>query len=56
MREGDIILELGGMQVNKVAAIQAYLSERSPGETLKVKVLRGNQEIVLEVTLDEARS
>jgi len=54
MKDGDIIVELAGIQVNKVAAIQAYLSERSPGETLKVKVLRGSQEIVLEVILDEA--
>ena len=40
MRDGDIILEVEGLQVNKVAAVQAFLSEKSPGDTLKVKVLR----------------
>ncbi len=56
IRAGDIILEIGGLQVSKVAAVQAFLSEKSPGEVVKVKVLRGNQEIVLEVTLGEASS
>lgn len=56
MRDGDIILEVEGLQVNKVAAVQAFLSEKSPGDTLKVKVLRGNQEVVMELTLQEAET
>lgn len=55
MKSGDVILELGGVQVDKVAAVQAYLSERSPGEIVSVKVLRDNREITLQVTLGEAR-
>jgi serine protease Do len=54
MKDGDIILEIAGTQVNKVSAVQAYLAEKSPGEVLAVKVLRGNQETVLEITLAEA--
>jgi serine protease Do len=56
MKDGDIIIEVGGVQVSKVSAIQAYLSEKSPGDTLVVKVLRGNQEMVFELVLQEAEN
>lgn len=54
MRDGDVILELNGNQVKSVSAIQAQLSERSPGDTVTVRVQRGKQELSFQVALAEA--
>lgn len=54
MKSGDIILEISGTPVNRVSAVQAYLSEKSPGEVMTVKVQRGSQQITLTITLGEA--
>ncbi len=56
MQDGDIIIEVGGVPVEKVSAIRAYLSEKSPGDNLVLKVLRGSSEMVFELILQEADS
>jgi serine protease Do len=56
MLDGDIIIEVGGVPVQRVNAIRAYLSEKSPGDKLVVKVLRGSAEMVFELILQEAES
>lgn len=54
IKKGDVILEIAGVQVNDIETFQAVLSEKSPGETISVKILRGGTEQQFNVTLGEA--
>lgn len=56
MRSGDIILEFNGVAVNDFGTFQALLMEKVPGQTVTFKVLRGGQELRIDVVLGEAKS
>ena len=51
IREGDIILGIGGQRIQSQTTFTEVLFDQSPGETVTVTVLRGNQERQFEVTL-----
>jgi len=48
---GDVIVELGGRKTPDLAALRKAMRPRKIGEKVKVKVLRGDEEIEVEVTL-----
>lgn len=52
LKPGDIILEFDGKQVRTKEALRIVLFGKSPGDEVKVKVRRGDQELELSVTLD----
>ncbi len=54
LRQGDFILKVDGTTTDAFATFQAILSEKSPGETVILTVLRGNQEMEISVILGEA--
>jgi len=54
IRPQDIILALGGREVNSLAEFRAALYEHRPGERVEVVVQRGNQRLRFTVTLAEA--
>ncbi len=54
MQKGDIILEFNGTQVSQVGTFQALLREKSPGEEVMLKVLRGSKEMTVKIVLTEA--
>lgn len=56
VRKGDAIIEFGGRTVNDLATFVALISEKSPGDNVKVKVLRDGQELEFDVALIEAPS
>lgn len=48
---GDIVVELDGVAVDNLQDYQAGLAARSPGDTVRVVVLRGQERKTFEVTL-----
>jgi C-terminal processing protease CtpA/Prc len=48
---GDIVTHIGKQKVKSKEELVAKLKESSPGDTLKIQVLRANQERQLEVKL-----
>ncbi|HHX10994.1 MAG TPA: PDZ domain-containing protein [Firmicutes bacterium] len=56
IRQGDVVIEFAGRTVNDVGTFVALISELSPGDNVKVKVLRDGQEIEFTITLVEAPS
>jgi len=51
LREGDIILSVGGNAVDREHPLDAVLSGFSPSQTVPVKVLRNGAELTISVTL-----
>ena len=53
IREGDIILEFEGEKITKNNSLARVITRYNPGDTVEIKVLRGNEEKNLEATLGE---
>lgn len=57
IQSGDVIVELGGREINKYSDLLTALGEKYPGNTVTVKVMRQGgdsyQEIDLEITLGQ---
>jgi S1-C subfamily serine protease len=51
IRQGDIILGIGDQRIQGQTTFTEALFAQSPGDTVTVTVLRGNEELQLEVTL-----
>lgn len=54
VRRGDIVLAVGGRTVDRLADIHRALADRQAGDAVVLKVLRGDDEVALTATLDEA--
>jgi hypothetical protein len=52
---GDILVEFDGKKVENLYDFTYALRTRKPGETVKVKVLRGEQPVEVSVTLERRR-
>ena len=50
LQQGDIILELGEFQITDMQAYMKALAAHKKGDTVKVKVKRGAESKVMEVT------
>lgn len=53
IQNGDVILELDGEKVNGLDGLRALVAARKPGQKVAVRILRANEEIILEVALGE---
>ena len=53
LRTGDIILSIDGTQLSNFAGLRTLLDKASPGDTMEMRVRRGNEEITLTAVLDE---
>ncbi|MCH7883177.1 trypsin-like peptidase domain-containing protein [Patescibacteria group bacterium] len=53
LREGDIILEFAGSRITKESTLAKLITRRRVGDNIELKVLRGSEELVVEVTLSE---
>ncbi|MCA8915550.1 MAG: PDZ domain-containing protein [Planctomycetes bacterium] len=51
IRTGDVILQVEGKDMNELEDLLKVISEAKVGDTLKVKILRGEKESEVEVTL-----
>jgi len=54
LKKGDVIVGMDGITVNSVSTLRALLAEKSPGDVVELKVVRGSQEVLLTVTLGAA--
>ncbi|MBI5787223.1 MAG: trypsin-like peptidase domain-containing protein [Candidatus Niyogibacteria bacterium] len=53
LKEGDIILEIDGVRLNKDNSLSEVLSQKRVGDKVKLKVLKDGKESVIEVGLTE---
>lgn len=51
LKAGDIIVELGGQKIDENTPLAAAIAKHRVGETVTLKVLRGAETLVLNVTL-----
>ena len=51
LQKGDVIVKIGKYDVSKVAELRYYLFKYNPGDTVKVKVIRGKEEKTFDITL-----
>jgi len=54
LRPADIIVAVDGVAVTEVGDVMRVLRERRPGETLALRIMRGNQQIQVNVRLGGA--
>lgn len=50
---GDVIIEIAGQKIKNLTDYYSVLEDKKPGEKVKLKVLRGNKTIELELILSE---
>jgi S1-C subfamily serine protease len=53
LQAGDVIVQVDGTQIDSLTALQNALLSKKPGDTISVKVYRGNQQLTVNVTLTE---
>lgn len=53
IKENDIILEFGGQKITKDNPLAVLISKKKVGDEVELKILRGEEELVLKVILDE---
>jgi S1-C subfamily serine protease len=53
LKVGDVIVQLDNTQVTSVQSLGDALLSKSPGDTVAVKIYRGNQQMTVNVTLGE---
>jgi serine protease Do len=51
LKEGDIILEFGGIRITQNTTLASLINRRRAGEIIALKVLRDGKELTLSVTL-----
>ncbi len=56
IREGDVITNINGVAVGPRGGVSSLVAEYAPGDTIKVKLRRGDEELVRNVTLTAYRS
>ena len=56
LKEGDIILEIDGQKITLENSLAKLIRERQPGDKLVLKILRGEEEIIVEAILGEKTS
>jgi serine protease Do len=55
IKDGDIILEVDGIQVSSQHTLSELIQSRSVGDTLTLKILRDGKNLEIKVTLEERK-
>lgn len=55
IKEGDIILEFGGVKINRDNPLNKLIQQKNVGDKITLKILRDGKEISVEVTLEERK-
>jgi serine protease Do len=53
LKEGDIVLEFGGVKIDENNTLGDLISKKAVGDKVSLKVLRGTQELNIEIILEE---
>ena len=51
LREKDVLLSIDDMALEKMCDLRGYIYGKKPGDSVKLRVLRNQMEILVEVTL-----
>lgn len=51
MKRGDIILEVDGIELEKMLNLRKYIYEKEVGESVSIKYIRGNKQYQVNITL-----
>lgn len=51
VREGDVILELNGVRIDRDNLLGVAITQFNVGDSVRLKILRGNEELTLNATL-----
>jgi S1-C subfamily serine protease len=55
VQKGDVLVAINGIAITDAAQLKNYLMEQtSPGQTARLRVLRGDRELELSITLGAA--
>ncbi len=54
IKAGDVVLELDGVKISGGAEMAAKIGSRKAGDDISMRLLRGEQELELKVTLGAA--
>lgn len=55
IKEGDIILEFGGIKISRGNTLSKLIQQKNVGDKVALKILRDGKEISVEVTLEERK-
>ncbi|MEX2588062.1 MAG: trypsin-like peptidase domain-containing protein [Actinomycetota bacterium] len=53
LQDNDVIVEIGGEEVTESVDVQREVSERDPGDSIEVVVVRGSERVTVEAVLTE---
>ncbi len=53
LKEGDIVLSVGGQPVNRSNQLQSLIARKHPGDTVTLAVRRNTEDLTIRVTLGE---
>ncbi len=53
LMEGDVIKEMNGAKIEDTKGFTSSIKERKPGDKVKLKILRDDEEMQIEVELGE---
>lgn len=56
LKVGDVIVQVDNTPVNDIASLGDALATKNPGDTAAVKVVRGTQQLTINVTLGELQA
>jgi S1-C subfamily serine protease len=56
LQAGDVIVQIDDQAVNDSATLSDILVNKNPGDTVSVKIYRGNQQMTVNVTLGELQA
>jgi S1-C subfamily serine protease len=56
LQVGDVIVQIDNQDVADSATLSDILVNKNPGETVAVKIYRGNQQMTINVTLGELQA
>ena len=51
VREGDVIVSIGGLAVDAEHPLDLVLASFAPGQTVDLEIVRGSQTLTLQLTL-----
>ena len=51
VKRGDILLEIDGIELEKMSELRTYIYEKNVGEKVNIKLIRSNKEYQISVTL-----
>jgi serine protease Do len=55
LKKGDIILSVGNVDVNNAPELQEQVGKYRPGQTIDIRVKRGDEQLAIPVTLHNAK-